>query len=116
MRPLAPPVVYCCGLTACLSAFHAAQVPVPPLLELLSAYCWTILVVLWIEADARRRRITPCYDFGFLCGATYPSSLIGYCLASRGWRGLGMLALLAFLWVVPYVVSSIVVAVRLVTA
>jgi hypothetical protein len=58
--------------------------------------------ILWVTADARIRRRTPCYDFGFLVGVFFPASLVWYVLWSRGRRGLLTLAALIGLMLLPY--------------
>jgi hypothetical protein len=82
-----------------------ALVAVPPNeLELtVLSYVPSVFVVLWMAADAQRRRLTPCYDFGFLMLLLFPLTLLGYLLWTRGWWGIvvfiGMLALMYFPWI-----------------
>lgn len=58
--------------------------------------------VLWVVTDARRRRIVPCHDFGFLVMLLMPVTLVWYAFWSRGGRrGLAVLAALFGLMYVP---------------
>ncbi len=58
--------------------------------------------VVWIMADAQRRRRTPCYEFGFLVAVYFPLSLVWYLLWSRGWRGMLLLASFFGLMLLPW--------------
>ncbi len=68
-----------------LVAFTASGAP--PLAMVVLSYLGPLAVVLWIVEDAHQRRRTPCFDFGYFVLATYPFSLIWYCVSTRGWRG-----------------------------
>lgn len=57
---------------------------------------WSLMVLCWMEADARLRRRLPCFDFGFLMGLAFPVSVGWYCIRSRGW-GWGTLLLLTLI-------------------
>jgi hypothetical protein len=59
--------------------------------------------VLWVMADARVGRRTPCYDFGFLVAVFFPVSLVWYMLWSRGRRGFLTLGALVGLLAMPWV-------------
>jgi hypothetical protein len=87
---------------AFLCAFVAARTTPTPASELLLALGWPLMLVMWIEADARRRRRQPCFDLGLLAAVWFPISVAWYCVWSRGW-GRGLLVLLALLglWVMP---------------
>src|SRR3954470_3356695 len=61
------------------------------LAEVIFRYALPYTTVLWIVADAKENRRTPCFDFGYFVLATWPLSLFWYCVSSRGWRrGLGL--------------------------
>ena len=65
--------------------------PVPRnLAEVVFRYALPYTISLWIVADAKENRRTPCFDFGYFVLATWPLSLFWYCVSSRGWRGLGL--------------------------
>ncbi|HET6424939.1 MAG TPA: hypothetical protein VFG20_14725 [Planctomycetaceae bacterium] len=66
------------------------------------SFGWSALLACWIEADARRRRQTPCFDFGFLCCLCLPLATIWYCLRTRGWKGVLLLFGLTVIWIAPY--------------
>jgi hypothetical protein len=65
----------------------------------------SLLLLLWMDTDARRAHRLPCYDFGFLATLTYPLSLVWYCLWSRGWRGILLLHELVLLLFAPWLVA-----------
>ena len=69
--------------------------------------CLVLGLILWIEADARRRGILPCHDFGFLVGVFFPVSVVWYAFWSRGRKGLLLLLSLLGLWMVPAITSSL---------
>jgi hypothetical protein len=64
-------------------------------------------LILWIAADARLRRRTPCYDFGFLVAVFFPFSLVWYVVWSRGLKGLLTLAGLFGLAFLPWVFAGL---------
>ena len=102
LGPLGIPIA-----TAALSAaFQVAHVaagrPPSESTQQLVVIGLALAIVLWIMADARRRRQTPCYDFGFLVAVYFPVSLIWYVFWSRGWRGFLTLVGLVGLWFVPW--------------
>jgi hypothetical protein len=105
-HPLAPLMAYSVVLAAALTFYYRAGRPAPRF-EYLTGYIFAWMTMMWIVADARRRRATPCFDFGFLCLVTYPLSLPVYCLCSRGWRGFLMLGVLVALWVLPVFMGAI---------
>ncbi|HUE71860.1 MAG TPA: hypothetical protein VMP01_13325 [Pirellulaceae bacterium] len=75
----------------------------PPGLEWrLLSYVPVIFALLWITEDARRRRCTPCFDFGLLMWYLFPLTLLGYLVWTRGWWGLvvfvGVLAVIYVPW------------------
>jgi hypothetical protein len=107
LRPLAPLVLYSAVLTACWSAYFAYSARPAMAFEFLAGYFFCLLSLFWIVADARARRLVPCFDFGFLCLVYYPLSLPWYCVWSRGWRGVLTLMLLAGLWGVPIFVGAL---------
>lgn len=93
------------AVTVLLVAFFASGAP--PLAMILLGYLGPLAAVLWIVEDARQKRRTPCFDFGYFLLVTYPFSLVWHCVSTRGWRGL--LLLLAVLGIVyaPYFVATI---------
>jgi hypothetical protein len=62
--------------------------------------------IIWMVADARVRRQTPCYDFGFLVAVFFPVSLLWYVVWSRGWRGTLTLAALLGLMLLPWLSAA----------
>jgi hypothetical protein len=110
MRPIGPMTILVAAVAA-LSALFISHVATstPPSEEaqVLTSYGVTLAVVLWVIADARTRRKTPCYDFGFLVAIFFPASLLWYVFWSRGWRGLLTLSTLVGLMLVPWLSASI---------
>src|SRR5688572_7256043 len=105
-HPLAPLCLFAAALSGGFIACLVAGSGISPGLELLASSGWTLLALCWIVADARRCRQVPCFDFGLFCWICFPLSLLWYCIWSRGWGGLLMLALLLGLWLVPYVIAA----------
>jgi hypothetical protein len=105
LHPLTPLVVMSLLTAAALCASVWAGSAASTGLETVLGFGWALLVVLWMDADARRLRRLPCYDFGLLAGLYFPLSVVWYCLWSRGWRGLLLLLLLLALWWSPYIVA-----------
>jgi hypothetical protein len=98
-----------------LSLFNAAYILLghspSPSATLLLGYAQSLFILLWLMGDARRRRCTPCYDFGFLLAVYLPLSAVWYLLWTRGWKGivwiLGFIGLLYFPWVFAIIVSML---------
>jgi hypothetical protein len=96
------------ALTAVEFGYAAAGTALPDSVARLTSIAYRLAFALWIMADARIRRQTPCYDFGFLVAVYFPVSLIWYAFWSRGLRGILVLAALLGLMLLPW--SSAVVA------
>jgi hypothetical protein len=105
LRPLSPLFLSALAMSAALSVYVAARVEFSPAILELSALGWFFFLLVWIEADARRSRRTPCFDFPWLCAICLPVSLPWYCFRTRGLRGLLLLLLFAFLWLLPYLTA-----------
>jgi hypothetical protein len=69
-------VTYAALVTTCLVAFLWGDAPPPPEFGDVASVGWGLMLILWMDADARRRRMLPCYDFGFLAGVFFPLSLV----------------------------------------
>jgi hypothetical protein len=85
----------------CASAWVGLPPSGDPKIQTVLSYGWAFLLVIWMDADARRLRRLPCYDFGLFVGIFFPLSLLWYCWWSRRWRGLLVLLLLLALWFIP---------------
>ncbi|MCA1684545.1 MAG: hypothetical protein LC745_00880 [Planctomycetia bacterium] len=100
------------AMTAALSvvqaAYFGAEVTPPPSIAPLSSVGYELALIVWVMADARRRRCVPCFEFGFLVAVFYPASMFWYVFWTRGWRGLALLAAVFGLLTVPAVVSVLV--------
>jgi hypothetical protein len=81
---------------------------------LIVQYALPVTILAWIAADAKERRRTPCFDYGFFLLATWPLSLFWYCISTRGWRGLGLAVGLLLLCWLPMMFMGVVDAVRII--
>ena len=107
-HPLAPLVVFSLALSALLAMYLAAGLSPSPAFEAVTTLSWSILLAFAVVTDARRRGQVPCFDFGMFCYLFYPIAIPWYCLRSRGWRGMFLLAAILLLWVLPYLVGEVV--------
>ena len=105
LRPLGIPIVTAAASAAFLVALVAAGRPPTETVQQLIALGLALAFVLWMMADARVSRRTPCYDFGFLVAVFFPVSLVWYVLWTRGWKGLLILVGLIGLWFVPWLTA-----------
>ena len=105
--PLAP-LVALAAITA-IALSHSSGVGITPSTgtETILGVGWAFMLVLWMDADARKLRRLPCYDFGWLAAIYFPVSLLWYCFWSRGWRGALLLLMLLALWLVPYIIATL---------
>src|SRR5579871_6360931 len=71
-HPLAPLVFYSAALAALLIIYMTAGSSPSPGFRVAASAGWTIMAVLAIVNDARRRRLVPCYDFGLYCWVSFP--------------------------------------------
>ena len=67
----------------------------------LASYVLPIASAIWVQRDARRRKCTPCYDFGTFVIFTWMFSVPAYMIWQYGWKGLAMTALFVGIWFVP---------------
>jgi hypothetical protein len=107
-NPMAHLLTFAVVLTGGLCVYLFAGLSASASFQTLAGVGWAVMLVLWVVADARRRRAVPCYDFGLLVGVTFPVSVAWYCVWSRGWRGFLWAGGLILLWLAPYVVAGIV--------
>lgn len=99
-HPLTPQLLFSAAFSTLLVAYPLAGAAPSTEFEFLGMFGWSLLLVVWIITDARRR-ITPCFEFGYLCGIFLPLAVPWYCLWSRGWRGMLTLLALVSLWLAP---------------
>jgi hypothetical protein len=83
------------------------EVPLRLMLEVLRD-AKAIVLVAWMVADAKERRRTPCFDYGFFLFMLYPFSLFWYWTRLRGWSGLGFSVGLVLLTALPPIVTGFV--------
>ncbi len=103
VHPLAPLVILSMMTGLLLAAHVVVSINLSPITEFLLSFGWSLMLVLWMDTDARSRRRVPCYDFGMLAGLTFPLSVIWYCFWSRRWRGVLFLLLLGGLYFAPFI-------------
>jgi hypothetical protein len=94
--------VFTTALAVTQSGYTVFQVVPSPLVTVLLEYGPAFFVVLWVLADASRRRRVPCHDFGFFVLAAFPLSVIWYVLWTRRLRGLLVLGALLGLFLAPW--------------
>ena len=106
-HPLAPLIILAIVAVGLRSEYAMHHARPSMRVDLVLQFCWGVPVLIWMNDDARRRRIRPCYDFGLLLCATFPLSLLWYCFWSRGWRGLLVLLGLGALLFAPAMVAEV---------
>lgn len=107
IHPFAPQLVFAIALAALLIAYLVAGFAPSDTFQTVAGLNWSLLLAFWIVADARRRRCTPCFDFGFFCYLFLPLAVPWYCFWSRGWRGALTLVAVYGLGLAPYIVASV---------
>jgi hypothetical protein len=75
--------------------------------QLLFSYGPPAGVAAWVEADARRRRRSPCWEFGTFVLFAWPIAVPTYCFWSRGRAGWPLLAALAAALLAPVVLAAL---------
>lgn len=95
-----------------LGAFNSAYVVLglmPSMMaEFINAYMLPICFATWVQADARRRQCTPCFDFGMFVAMVWIIVVPWYLMRTRGWRGLLLSLMFLGLLVTPYLIPVIV--------
>jgi len=64
-------------------------------------------VAVWVDADARRRRRSPCWEIGTFVFFAWPVAVPAYCLWSRGRGGWGILGGLLAALVAPSLLATL---------
>jgi hypothetical protein len=105
-HPWGPLIALSLGTTAVLCFGVFGGFGFSPFHELVLQFVWALTLILWMEADARRLRPIPCFDFGLLAAIFFPLSVAWYCWWSRRWQGLLTLLLLMALWLTPYFLAT----------
>jgi hypothetical protein len=104
-RPLNPWVLLAVligALAVGQSVYTAFGIVPSPLGFALLEYSPAFFLVLWVLADAGRKRRVPCHDFGFFLMAGFPFSVVWYVLWTRRLRGLLVLGALLGLFLAPW--------------
>jgi hypothetical protein len=68
-------IAFSVALTAGFATYLLAGLSISPAFEGLASLGSALMLVFWVDADARRRRRVPCFDFGFLVGLLFPLSV-----------------------------------------
>ena len=87
-----------------------------PLVLLVFNYALVVVITLWITLDARERRRTPCFDYGFFLLILWPFSLFWYCGCTRGWRGIGLACVLYVLAWLPAFTTAVIIMIAAIAA
>jgi hypothetical protein len=80
--------------------------PYPPGSEQFWPYVVNLFLASWADADARRRRRVPCFDFGFFLVLALPVVLLWYVFWSRGRRGFLLLGVLLGVQCLPWLTAT----------
>jgi hypothetical protein len=108
-RSFWPLFVITAGASATLSGYLLADISPPPIMIDLWDKVFGFWVLIGIQNDARLRKRTPCFDFGFLIWVTAIISVPWYFWSSRGFfKGMLILLMLAILLALPQIVFQIV--------
>jgi hypothetical protein len=102
-HPLAPLVILSVMTGLLLAAHVVVRIDLSWEAEFLLSFGWFLMLVIWMDADARSRRRLPCFDFGMSAVLAFPVSVIWYCIWSRRWAGVVLLLLLGGLYFAPYI-------------
>jgi hypothetical protein len=108
LSPFGPLILLSLALSAFLSSYAMLGTPPSDLAIQLLSFAMAVFVILWAQADARRRRCVPCFDFGFLLLLSFPIGLIWYVFWTRRVRGLLLLGALVALVYVPWLLAALV--------
>jgi hypothetical protein len=111
-HPLAPLVALSAVTAVALCLAAGTGVATSAGSDLVLGYGWALMLLLWMDADARRLRRVPCFDFGFLAALFFPLSVAWYCWWSRRWRGVFVVLLLLALWLAPHVLAGVCLALK----
>jgi hypothetical protein len=88
-------------------AYAVIGIEASPLAEALLRLAPPLGVALWVEADARRLRRTPCYEIGAFVLFGWPMAVPSYCLWSRGRPGWRLALALIGLILAPSLIAGI---------
>ena len=80
-------VLYSAVFTSIAIAYHMVGAEPSRPAQLLFSYGPPAGVAVWIEADARRRRRSPCWELGALVWFAWFIAVPTYCFWSRGRSG-----------------------------
>ena len=105
---LAPLVYFSMALSLFLVAYLADGDTPSERFQVIASFGWSLLLAMWLVADARRHHHTPCFDFGLFCYLFLPLMVPWYCFWSRGRRGAMTLMAIIGLWLAPHLVTAMV--------
>ena len=108
IQSLAPLACFSIVLGLCLAIYLTDGKEASESFEIVAAFGWSVLLGMWLVADARRRKQTPCFDFGLFCYLFLPLMVPWYCFWSRGWRGAKTFLAIVGLWLLPYLLAGFV--------
>jgi len=89
------------------AAYQVAGIEPSRPADLLFSYGPSAAVAVWVDADARRRRRSPCWDLGTFVFFAWPVAVPAYCFWSRGRAGWRTIAGLVAAVFAPTIIGSI---------
>lgn len=103
---------FCAVAIGVASAISPEAAGMPKRAELISSVALSLVITLWVMADARKRGRQLCYDFGSFVFFAWPVVVPVYLFQTRGARALITLLCFAGIWLVAEVAAGAVFFVR----
>lgn len=95
----------CCGVFGLYGLAHLAPAPI---VQLTCTFATIVVVVLWLQADARVRRIQTVHDWGYFAFVAWPVIVPWYAFKTRGRHGWSIAMLIYLAILAPPVLSSVI--------
>lgn len=116
-RPVRTPLLGLFGLFGVFVVYHAVAAwngSQPSIVaDLIWGFGYYILLGMWMHADAHERGFELPLDFGLLLYLFGPLYLPWYMWSTQRWRGVGIALAILFAGYAPYLVGTIVRAIRI---
>lgn len=94
-----------CGVFGLYGLAHLSPAPV---VQLSCSLATVIVVVLWLQADARVRRMQTVHDWGYFAFAAWPVIVPWYAFKTRGRKGWSIAMLIYLAILAPPALSSVI--------
>ncbi|MEY2494733.1 MAG: hypothetical protein QOJ45_1225 [Verrucomicrobiota bacterium] len=101
--------VFCAMAAGALWGFAGDPGGLPEIAVVVAGYLLPASVALWVQADAQRHGRKMPYDFDSLVFALWPFVTPVYLFRTRGWRGLGPIALFVLVAIAALLFEAILV-------